>query len=115
MTTNEIKAAAERLATARLMSQRSENDIHVVCNYALSHRFGVLKPLEWEDIPALSTSGSYHVYSDGAGEWVYRVPPPRETAGPGRCDSLEHGKRLCEQHYAASMAKAFTTIGETGT
>lgn len=94
------------------------DDRDAILRFILSHPFGVLKPLEWvkfdagaipEIYYAETMFGTYYVRRQTSGDCRYETP---DVECMQACDSIDHGKQLCEQHYAAETAKAFTTIGE---
>lgn len=111
---NDIKAAAEQVlagsdetSIAACLDWYRERAT-LMAAFILSHPYGVLKPLEWDtdgDGDYVS-SPVYYCVQNGCGLCWDR------NDFDAQCESAEHGKRLCEQHYAAEMAKAFTTIGE---
>ena len=86
------------------------NHTWILAQAFMSHPYGVLKPLEWEESQRLFTFRAESVFGQyGVNDkWCWlRNDHPIEWL----CDSIDHGKQLCESHYSVEMAKAFTRIG----
>lgn len=99
------------------------DDRDTIMRFVLSHPYGTLKPLEWKDASTselftnqerrcnsispmsmrrysvtLLKDGSAQFFISGMGTWLL-------------CDSIEHGKQLCWEHYQQQVRSLFVQNG----
>lgn len=113
MNTEEIRIAAELHAA----SAADWSDYAVLADAYLSHPYGELKPLEWEShgerfYDSESACGDYRIIlaiNGEAPQWMCAVP----GGAFEKCDSIDHGKQLCQKRYESTIQSLFRRIGDT--
>ena len=89
----------------------SNQDVLELADAYLAHPYGELKPLEWTQLgPRCFAANAYYVQNFGVG-WHWYISGEDGDELQGRCESVDHGKKLCQADYERRVAALFKPIG----